>query len=66
MKLGCVVMAAGNARRFGENKLAARFRGKSLIQRTLEAVPDEVFDTVAVVCIQSHGMESTAFNWDAL
>ena len=49
MKLGCVVMAAGNARRFGENKLAARFRGKSLIQRTLEAVPDEVFDTVAVV-----------------
>ena len=49
MKLGCVVMAAGNARRFGENKLAALFRGKSLIRRTLEAVPGDVFDTVAVV-----------------
>ncbi|MBP3508189.1 nucleotidyltransferase family protein [Oscillibacter sp.] len=49
MKLGCVVMAAGNARRFGENKLAARFRRKSLIQRTLEAVPKDVFDAVAVV-----------------
>ena len=49
MKLGCVVMAAGNARRFGENKLAARFRGKSLIRRTLEAVPEDIFDAVAVV-----------------
>ena len=49
MKIGCVVMAAGNARRFGENKLAARFRGKSLIRRTLEAVPEDIFDAVAVV-----------------
>ena len=49
MKLGCVVMAAGNARRFGENKLAARFRGKSLIRWALEAVPQNVFDAVAVV-----------------
>ena len=49
MKIGCVVMAAGNARRFGENKLAARFRGKSLIRWTLEAVPEDIFDAVAVV-----------------
>ena len=49
MKIGCVVMAAGNARRFGENKLAVRFQGKSLIRRTLEAVPDDIFDAVAVV-----------------
>lgn len=49
LKLGCVVMAAGNARRFGENKLAARLEGRSLIQRTLEAVPPEIFDAVAVV-----------------
>ena len=47
--LGCVVMAAGNARRFGENKLAAEVRGRSLISRTLEAVPEEEFETVAVV-----------------
>lgn len=47
--LGCVVMAAGNARRFGENKLAAGVGGRSLILRALEAVPAEEFETVAVV-----------------
>lgn len=49
LKLGCVVMAAGNARRFGENKLAFRLRGRSLILRALEAVPPEAFENVAVV-----------------
>lgn len=49
LKLGCVVMAAGNARRFGENKLAAQLRGRSLILRALEAVPAEQFDAVVVV-----------------
>ena len=47
--LGCVVMAAGNARRFGENKLAAELDGRSLIRRALEAVPGEEFKRVAVV-----------------
>ncbi|MCI9578118.1 MAG: nucleotidyltransferase family protein [Oscillibacter sp.] len=47
--LGCVVMAAGNARRFGNNKLAAGVRGRSLILRALEAVPGEEFETVAAV-----------------
>ena len=49
LKIGCVVMAAGDARRFGENKLSACLDGKSLIRRALEAVPDEEFQTVAVV-----------------
>ena len=49
LKLGCVVMAAGNARRFGENKLAAALRGRSLILRALEAVPAEQFEKVVVV-----------------
>ena len=48
-KLGCVVLAAGNASRFGENKLAAALRGRSLILRALEAVPAEEFSTVVVV-----------------
>ena len=39
LKIGCVVMAAGNARRFGENKLAALVDGKPLIRHALEAVP---------------------------
>ena len=49
LRLGCVVMAAGNASRFGENKLAREFGGKPLIRRALEAVPAEAFDQVAVV-----------------
>lgn len=49
MKIGCVVMAAGDARRFGENKLAALFDGRTLIRRALEAVPAEEFSAVAVV-----------------
>ena len=48
-KIGCIVMAAGNARRFGDNKLAAQLRGRSLILRALEAVPAEKFDKVVVV-----------------
>ena len=49
LKLGCVVMAAGNARRFGDNKLAAPLGGRSLILRALEAVPPDTFHRVAVV-----------------
>lgn len=49
LKIGCVVMAAGNARRYGNNKLSAQLRGRSLILRALEAVPAEQFDTVVVV-----------------
>ena len=49
MKIGCVVLAAGNARRFGSNKLKAEVDGESLIHRALEAVPAEKFDKVVVV-----------------
>ena len=38
-RIGCVVMAAGNASRFGANKLAAQVDGKTLLRRALEAVP---------------------------
>lgn len=49
LKLGCVVMAAGSAKRFGANKLAAQLRGRSLILRSLESVPPEAFERVVVV-----------------
>ena len=39
MKIGCVVLAAGNARRFGSNKLNAQVEGVSLIRWALDAVP---------------------------
>lgn len=49
MRLGCVVMAAGAASRFGGRKLAARVGGKSLFRRALEAVPADRCFAVAVV-----------------
>ena len=49
MKLGCVVMAAGNSSRFGENKLAQHVNGKTVFRRTLESIPAESFDGVVVV-----------------
>ncbi|MBQ0037038.1 MAG: nucleotidyltransferase family protein [Clostridiales bacterium] len=63
LRIGCVVMAAGNASRFGANKLAAIVDGKTLIQRSLDAVPTEQFERVVVVTqypevaelAQSHG-----------
>lgn len=48
-KVGCLIMAAGNARRFGENKLAAKLDGRTLIERALDAVPREKFTAVVVV-----------------
>ena len=49
LSIGCLVMAAGNASRFGDNKLAAVVDGKTLIERALDAVPDEQFSRVIVV-----------------
>ena len=47
LHIGCVIMAAGNASRFGENKLAVLLDGKSMIRHALEAVPQEL-ETVVV------------------
>lgn len=49
LKYGCLVMAAGNASRFGANKLGAMVEGKMLIRRTLEAIPTQAFSKVCVV-----------------
>ena len=57
MKIGCIVMAAGNARRFGSNKLDARVEGKTLLRRALEVVPASCFTRVAVVTQYPQGME---------
>ena len=48
-KIGCVVMAAGNARRYGKNKLSQRLGGRPLICHALEAIPQELFAQVVVV-----------------
>lgn len=49
IKIGCVLMAAGNASRFGDNKLDKEFFGKSLIDRALECLSGPDFCKVCVV-----------------
>lgn len=49
MKLGCVIMAAGESLRFGENKLLQNFDGVPLYARAMAAVPEGAFDRVCVV-----------------
>lgn len=55
--VGCVVMAAGSAERFGANKLAAVLDGKSMLERALEAVPA---DRLAAVCVVTQYDEAEA------
>lgn len=47
--IGCLIMAAGNASRFGENKLTASFAGKSLFSLALAAIPADTFARVTIV-----------------
>ena len=47
--IGCLIMAAGNASRFGENKLFAEYRGRTLLELALLAVPPGLFSRVTVV-----------------
>ena len=57
MNVGCVLMAAGNAERFGGNKLLAEYRGIPLIRRALDAIPKEALCGVAVVTQYGQIME---------
>ena len=52
-------MAAGDAARFGENKLAAMVNGKPLIEHALDAIPRESFSRVLVVT-QHENVEAAA------
>ena len=49
LKLGCLLMAAGNAARFGQNKLLADLDGKPLIRLALDVIPAPLFSAVTVV-----------------
>lgn len=47
--IGCVIMAAGNASRFGDNKLLIPFEGKPLIKHTFDSIPVQLLDSAVVV-----------------
>lgn len=48
-KIGCLIMAAGNATRYRANKLAAELDGKPIAEHAFDAVPPNVFAAVTVV-----------------
>ncbi len=49
VKIGCILMAAGNATRFGANKLCAVYAGRPLYEAALSAIPAPMLYRVAVV-----------------
>lgn len=50
LRVGCLLMAAGNAERFGENKLlCAADDGRTLIGHALDAIPRKCFARTLVV-----------------
>ncbi len=49
MRLGCILMAAGDSSRFGENKLLLSYRGKPVFTCAMDAIPVERLDRVVVV-----------------
>ena len=66
-KLGCLIMAAGNASRFGANKLFASYRGKSLLELALLAVPPGLFSRVTVVSQYERALAlASQYGFDAI
>lgn len=49
VKIGCLILASGQGRRFGSNKLLADLCGAPLLARTLGSLPDGVFFKTLVV-----------------
>lgn len=56
MKLGCVVLAAGQGRRFGDNKLLQTLGDRLVLEHVLLALPRERFARMVVVA-SSQGVE---------
>lgn len=55
----CVLLAAGNSRRFGRNKLLEKIEDKTLLERALDAVPADSAAPIVVVS-QSDEAETLA------
>lgn len=49
LRIGAVLMASGAGKRFGGDKLFAKVKGRTLIERTMENIPAETFEKILVV-----------------
>lgn len=54
MNLGCVIMAAGQGRRFGANKLLARLEKKPVLSHVLDSLPKDKFQRIIAVVSSDH------------
>jgi molybdenum cofactor cytidylyltransferase len=53
LKFGCILLAAGEGKRFGGNKLLARLNGMPILEHILKALPIEKFADCAIVAADS-------------
>ena len=49
LRIGCVILAAGNSSRFGENKLLTEIDGITMIERAFDAISTEKLCDIIVV-----------------
>lgn len=49
LSIGCLVLASGQSKRFGSNKLLAPFCGMPLLEFTLNQIPKQLFSRCVVV-----------------
>lgn len=67
LRVGCLVMAAGSASRFGGGKLTACFAGRSLFSLALQAAAPELFARVTAVTRQPELLdEARAAGFDTI
>ncbi len=66
-EIGCVLLAAGNSRRFRGNKLTAEINGKPLIEYALKAIPsDKLSSVVTVTQYEEAAALSAAFGFSCI
>lgn len=57
LKIGCVLLAAGEGKRFGGNKLMADFHGKPILEHVLAALPKDDFCCCVIVAANEKRVE---------
>lgn len=57
LKIGCVLLAAGEGKRFGGNKLMADFHGKPILEHVLAALPKDDFCCSVIVAANEKRIE---------
>lgn len=63
MQIGCIIMASGQSRRFGSNKLLADFQGRSLIEWILAATTSAAL-AKRLVLTRSEEVRQICERWD--